>query len=127
MGVLSILNSVILAFLVAEFIRTIFFTKEWVYRFNKNPTPLENWKKGLIITIMFVFIFPLINWVFTKYVSRLLEGFGYYQISLFFIFAPAAYLWIEKRTLSLVWEKRDAIPIAIILLSIIFTLIFRFY
>jgi len=122
MGALSILNSVLLAFLLAEFVRVIFFTKDWRYRFNKESVPIESWKKGLIVLVLFVFAFPLINWVFVEYVSRVLVLLGSYQISLFVVLVAGVYLWITKRTLSLPWDRKDVVPVLVIVLDLVVTI-----
>jgi len=122
MGALSILNSVLLAFLLAEFVRVIFFTKDWRYRFNKESVPIESWKKGLIVLVLFVFAFPLINWVFVENVSRVLVLLGSYQISLFVVLVAGVYLWITKRTLSLPWDRKDVVPVLVIVLDLVVTI-----
>lgn len=124
MGALSILNAVVLSFIVAELVRVLFFTKEWRYRFNQSHEPIENWKKALIVMLLFVFAFPFINWVFTNYVSPALESLGYYQISIFLVLLSATYIWIEKRIMSLPWDKWDLIPLGIIVLVSIVTMFF---
>ena len=120
---LAILNSVILSFIAAELIRVIFFTKQWIFRFNKDPQPIENWKKALIIMALFIFVFPFINWFFVNYLSIVLEYLGAYQISLFFFLLPAIYLWIHKRILSLPWGKADLIPLSVVLLDVVITVL----
>ena len=123
MGVLSILNAIVLSFLVAEIVRAVFFTKKWSFRFTPGDKEVENWKKILIIMGLFIVFFPLINWLFISYVSVLLELLGAYQISLLFILLPATYLWIEKRILSLPWGKRDIIPVGIILIDVVVSVV----
>ena len=124
MGVLSVTNALILSFLIAEAVRTIFFTKEWKYRFRKSLKPIEDWKKGLIIMVLFLLFFPFINWLFVNYVSILLDYLGWYQFSLLLVLLPGSYLWIEKRILNLSWNWKDAIPIGIIVLVIAISFIF---
>jgi len=120
---LGILNAVILSFLVAEFIRTLFFTRKWQFRFNKNPSPIVHWKKALVVLLLFVFVFPIINWLFVNYISRALSYLGFYQVSLFFLFLPITYLWVDKWILGSEWDKSDALPIGIIFLDLLLTLV----
>lgn len=119
MALLSIINAVILSFLVAEAVRALFFTKDWRFRFNHSIRPIEHWKKIAIIMVLFVFFFPLINWLFVQYVSLFLDLLGWYQLSLLFVLLPVTYLWIDKRILSLKWNKRDVIPVAIIFIDVV--------
>jgi hypothetical protein len=124
MDVLSIFNSVFLAFLTVEAIRLLFFTREWKYRFNKNSVPLKNWKKSIILMFLFVLIFPLINWFFIQYVSTLLVLLGLYQISLFVFLLAIIYLWIEKGILRFPFGMVDVLPILVIILDIALTFYF---
>jgi len=112
-----------LGFFAAELVRVIFFTKNWGFRFSETKREIKNWEKALTIMLLFIFIFPLINAVFVNYVSTFLEYFGWYQLTLFFILLPSVYLWIEKRVLSLGWQKRDIFPVGIILFAILITII----
>jgi len=119
MGILSVINSLILAFLFVEFTRAILFTRGWKYRFNEGSIPLSNWKKGLILLVLFLVFFPAVNWVFTNFVPPFLEYLGFYQWSLLLILLPFSYLWIEKRILHSRWSWRDLIPIFVIILTIV--------
>jgi len=123
MEFLAILNAIVLSFLVAEIIRAAFFTKKWSFRFTKGDNPIEHWKKILIIMILFILFFPLVNWLFVTYFSKVLATLGGYQVTLLFILLPATYLWIEKRILSLPWNKRDLIPVGIILIDVLISVL----
>ena len=123
MEFLAIINSIILSFIFAESIVIILFTKSWQFRFKKTHEPIDIWKKILMIMILFVFVFPFINWLFANHVSPLLENLGRYQISLLFISLPSAYLITDKRILSSEWKLRDIIPVALIILNIIITIL----
>ncbi|MBU0957820.1 MAG: hypothetical protein KKF56_03345 [Nanoarchaeota archaeon] len=123
MGWLSILNAVILSFLLAELIRVLFFTQKWKFRFHKNPRPIEHWKKALVVMLLFVFIFPFVNWFFVNYISSMLDNLGFYQISLFFVLFPVTYLWIDKWILGSDWENIDVLPVFVIVVDLILTII----
>ena len=118
-------NSVILAFLFAELIRLIFFTRDWRYRFRESALPIKSWKKALIVMLLFLLLFPLINWIFSSYLSVYLASLGLYQISLLFLLLPVVYLWIKKRILVAAWGWSDLIPVLIIAADVAITYYLR--
>ncbi len=123
MEILSIINSVILSFIFAHIMIIVLFTKEWKYRFRKSTLPIEHWKKVLILLTLFLIFFPLINYTFSNYISILLDYLGWYQLSLFFIILPTAYLMVDKLILYSPWQLRDIAPIGIIIINILLTMI----
>jgi hypothetical protein len=119
----GIFNGVILTFLTVELLRALLITKDWRFRFRMSKKEIEDWKKALIVMVLFVILFPIINWFFVSVLSGILtKTIGWYQVTLLLVLAPCTYLWITKRMMHLPWNWSDGIPIYITIANLLITL-----
>jgi len=131
---ITILNIVILSFLVEEIITNIFFTKGGKYRFSHPKqkkyshliTFSSKHKLVFIRLFLLIILLPVIDYAFWPYISFYLESLKGYQWSLFFFILPIAYLWTEKRIVGGKWHLYNIIPIGISLLSLVLGLLIYF-
>ena len=133
MGILSIINTIILTFILAELIITIVFTKSWKFRFRraKGHPQLKpfskTWKVVSVTLLLVLVILPILDYLLWPQINGLIERLGIYQWNLLFFLSPIAYLWTEKRIVGRKWHLYDLIPVSISILSVIIGILIYVY
>jgi len=76
---------------------------------------------------MVIVVVPVLDAIFWKTIINLLISFGWYQVSILIISLSLVYVWTTKLIMHRKWNISDLIPIGLIGLTIIITLLIKYY